>query len=228
MIAVHPDDRNALRFLWYENIEEADPEIIIYRFCRVIFGVNCSPFLLNATLNHHVNHYMESHEEICKEILRSLYVDDLNTGAQSDEECMQVYNVARKIMLEGAFNLRKWRTNSISLQREIDAKESAISQQSDSQEADQEVEESYAKATVGDKPESNSQEQKVLGLIWNYEEDDLIFRLSKYAEEGTSQSPTKRAVLRIIAKVFDPLGLITPVTTPMKVLFQDICKSKID
>ena len=228
MIAVHPDDRNALRFLWYENIEEADPEIIIYRFCRVIFGVNCSPFLLNATLNHHVNHYMESHEEICKEILRSLYVDDLNTGAQSDEECMQVYNVARKIMLDGAFNLRKWRTNSISLQREIDAKESVISQQSDSQEADQEVEESYAKATVGDKPESNSQEQKDLGLIWNYEEDDLIFRLSKYAEEGTSQSPTKRAVLRIIAKVFDPLGLITPVTTPMKVLFQDICKSKID
>ena len=228
MIAIHPDDRNALRFLWYENIEEEDPDIIIYRFCRVIFGVNCSPFLLNATLHHHVNQYMESHGEVCKEILRSLYVDDLNTGAQSDEECMQIYNVARKVMLDGAFNLRKWRTNSKSLQREIDAKESAISPQSDSNEADQEVEESYAKATVGNKPESNSQEQKVLGLLWNYEEDDLIFRLSKVAEEGTSQPPTKRTVLRTIAKVFDPLGLITPVTTPMKVLFQDICNSKTD
>ena len=131
-------------------------------------------------------------------------------------------------MLDGAFNLRKWRTNSKSLQREIDAKESTISPQSDSNEADQEVEESYAKATVGNKPESNSQEQKVLGLLWNYEEDDLIFRLSKVAEEGTSPPPTKRTVLRTIAKVFDPLGLITPVTTPMKVLFQDICKSKTD
>ena len=228
MIAIHPDDRNALRFLWYENIEEENPDVIIYRFCRVIFGVNCSPFLLNATLNHHVNQYMESHEEICKEILRSLYVDDLNTGAQSDEECMQIYNVARKIMLDGAFNLRKWRTNSKSLQKEIDAKESVISSQSHSQEIDQEVEESYAKSTVGNKPESNSQEQKVLGLIWDYEEDDLIFRLSKIAEEGLWQPPTKRAVLRTIAKVFDPLGLITPVTTPMKVLFQDVCKSKTD
>ena len=79
MIAIHPDDRNALRFLWYENIEEEDPDIIIYRFCFVIFGVNGSPFLLNATLHHHVNQYMESHGEVCKEILRSLYVDDLNT-----------------------------------------------------------------------------------------------------------------------------------------------------
>ena len=98
----------------------------------------------------------------------------LNPPLQSDEECKQIYNVARKIMLDGAFNLRKWRTNSKSLQREIDAKESTISPQSDSNEVYQEVEESYAKATVGNKPESNSQEQIVLGLLWNYEEDDLI------------------------------------------------------
>ena len=66
MIAIHPADRNALRFLWYENIEEEDPDIIIYRFRRVIFGVNCSPLLLNATLHHYVNQYMESHGKFAK------------------------------------------------------------------------------------------------------------------------------------------------------------------
>ena len=40
-------------------------------------------------------------------------------------------------------------------------------------------------------------------------------------------SLTKRNILRVIAKVFDPLGLISPVVIEMKVLFQELCKCKI-
>lgn len=34
-------DRDCLRFLWVNNVdgEQADPAV--YRFCRVVFGVNC-------------------------------------------------------------------------------------------------------------------------------------------------------------------------------------------
>lgn len=39
---------------------------------------------------------------------------------------------------------------------------------------------------------------------------------------ATLQS-TKRSVLRLTAKVFDPLGFLTPFKINMKVLFQKLC-----
>ena len=48
-------DRNFLRFLWFENPKDPNSKIIMYRFCRVVFGLNASPFLLNATLRHHIS-----------------------------------------------------------------------------------------------------------------------------------------------------------------------------
>lgn len=37
---------------------------------------------------------------------------------------------------------------------------------------------------------------------------------------------TKRIVLSSLAKVYDPLGLFSPITTVLKILFQAICKDK--
>ena len=45
-IEVHDGDRDCLRGLWVQDIHAANPEVIVYRFERVAFGVNSSPFLL--------------------------------------------------------------------------------------------------------------------------------------------------------------------------------------
>ena len=48
MISVDDLDHDVLRFLWvdHDDITKADPEIRVFRFTRVVFGVSSSPFLL--------------------------------------------------------------------------------------------------------------------------------------------------------------------------------------
>lgn len=39
MIAVEKSDRDALRFLWFRDVKENSPQIQVFRFARVTFGV---------------------------------------------------------------------------------------------------------------------------------------------------------------------------------------------
>ena len=55
MISVAECDRDVLRFLWIADINEPDREVVIMRFTRVVFRVAASPFLLNATIDHHMS-----------------------------------------------------------------------------------------------------------------------------------------------------------------------------
>lgn len=76
-VATAPEHRDFLRFLWIDDILTDNPQLVIRRFPRVVFGVNSSPFLLNGTVRHHLNSYMDRDPEFVEEVVRSLYVDDL-------------------------------------------------------------------------------------------------------------------------------------------------------
>ena len=58
-VAVDPEDRDSLRFLWVEDVRDSNLSVVVYRFCRVVFGLNASPFLLNGTIRHHLATYSE-------------------------------------------------------------------------------------------------------------------------------------------------------------------------
>ena len=51
------------QILWIDNIHKKPPEVVVFRFSRVIFGVSSSQFLLNATIKHHLEGYRETHPE---------------------------------------------------------------------------------------------------------------------------------------------------------------------
>ena len=89
--------------------------------------------------------------------------------------------------------------------------------------------ETYAKTTIGKDNAAYSQcEQKVLGVNWNYLEDCLNLPLKPLAQLPCELPPTKRSILKVAAKIFDPLGVISPVTFQMKVIFQELCEQKIN
>ena len=71
-VAIAPEHRDYLRFLWVDDILTDNPQLVIMRFTRVVFGVNSSPFLLNGTIRHHLNSYIDKDPEFVEEVVRSL------------------------------------------------------------------------------------------------------------------------------------------------------------
>ncbi|XP_075550117.1 uncharacterized protein LOC142583513 [Dermacentor variabilis] len=106
--------RDAVRFLWYQSTPgqgDALPPIKEYRMTRVPFGVTCSPFLLAATLSHHLKTVQEKFPRTAKILSDNLYVDDLVTGADSVEEAERIIRESQSILKAAGMNLRKWRSN---------------------------------------------------------------------------------------------------------------------
>ena len=96
-IALHPSHKDFVRFLWFQEPGNIDfenfenNELTELRFCRALFGVTCSPFLLFATIIYHMNKYSTVDKEFADKFLSSLHVDDLSTGANNVDEAFDFF-----------------------------------------------------------------------------------------------------------------------------------------
>ena len=177
------EDQDVHRFLWL------DKGVLRHmRFKRVTFGISSSPFLLNATIKHHISLFPDS--RVIAELKENLYVDDWLTGAETEQAIVEMFEEAQSVMGKAGMSLAKWSTSSkvISDTLGINAFESC---------------------------------SKILGIIWSPMSDSYSF-------EGISvpldSCITKRVILSCIARLFDPLGFLTPFTISVKCLFQSIWK----
>ena len=103
--SVSEGDRDVHRFLWNLGGETKH-----MRFRRVPFGNCASPFLLNATIQHHLAKSPNS--RVIEELKDNLYVDDWLTGADSVEEGCKLIQEASDVMNQAAMPLAKWVSNS--------------------------------------------------------------------------------------------------------------------
>ena len=61
--------RDCTRFIWIKNVNNidykkfADNEFTELRFCRVLFGITSTPFLLNPAVRYYVLNYQEIQPE---------------------------------------------------------------------------------------------------------------------------------------------------------------------
>ena len=199
-VEVDPTDRDRLRFLWVDDIQAQNPSILIYRLNRVVFGVNSSPFLLNAVLRHHIDQYDKVDTEFTSKIRKEFYVDDWVSGANNVEAALDLYHKVKARMKEGGFNLRKWKSNDSHLAQTIENSETEIG-------TDSKSDLSYAK-TVLQAGQCNS--TKVLGIEWERIADTLHFDLSRAVADAQEKTVTKRSILSTLAKIFDLLGIVSP------------------
>ena len=197
-ISIDERDRDALRFLWTENLpKNGETQQCVMRMTRVPFGATTSPFLLTATIRHHLEKYEET-EPLTVGILKDcLYVDDLISGAETVEDAYILYRTAKDIMSTASMDLCKWKTNSKELQDKWNQEQPVME----------------TKAQVGP--------LKVLGISWRTDTDDFVFELDGLMETIKAGNPTKRSVLQSAARIFDPIGFLSPFTVRVKSLFQE-------
>ena len=101
---------------------------------------------------------------------------------------------------EAKFNVRKWVTNDTSLMDLINREENV-------------------QADLGE----TSGNTKVLGINWDLTKDTLNLGLRHIFEEAVVLIPTKRNILKSIARIYDPCGFLQNVTITLRILFQQIC-----
>ena len=73
----------------------------------------------------------------------------------------------------------------------------------------------------------NKSATKVLGMCWDTDTDQFYFDFSELIHYASSLPMTKRSVLKLTGRVFDPLGFLSPVMIRMKTIFQILCQQKI-
>jgi len=104
-IYLHEQDGDFTSFFWLANPLDPQSDLQVYCFRTVLFGAVSSPFILYATLHHHLQLY---NTPLSHDIQWNLYVDNVISGCTTDE---QYYHEARAIMSEAGFNLRAWASN---------------------------------------------------------------------------------------------------------------------
>ncbi|CAL1274780.1 unnamed protein product, partial [Larinioides sclopetarius] len=107
-IGIREKDRNYLRFLW----KTPEKEMKTYRHRRVVFGVNCSPFLLAATLNYHLEEVPENFSDTARILKNSFYVDNCVCSLKNIDEANKFIMESQTLMSSGKFNLRGWQSNA--------------------------------------------------------------------------------------------------------------------
>ena len=134
----------------------------------------------------------------------------------------KLYATSKKLFREGGFNRRKFLTNPKCLQEKIDFHESPNPDDSSPQD------DQTSETTLGISQPLKMEEHKVLGVPWNPESDQLMFDVSDLAKAAIDLKPTKRNLVSLIGRFYDPLGFLSPVIIRFKILFQKLCQCKSD
>ncbi|GFV25538.1 integrase catalytic domain-containing protein [Trichonephila clavipes] len=201
-----PSNRNSINSILgiahcVERIK--DSPIREYKLCTVTYGTASAPYLATRCLFETGLDLERDDPAVSSLIKESFYIDDLMAGAPSSEEAISLIKTLSNILEARGFHLRKWRSNSSEVLSRISSN------------------------WVGDSSnlEIHPDEcSKALGLTWNSMKDIFIFNLKVNFPDNI----TKRSFLSQSARLFDPLGFLTPCTVSIKIFYQQLWLLKLD
>ena len=211
-IALPMEDTEIVRCLWTDDPFAEDITIKALKWLRVSFGLNSSPFMLRAVIKKHLEAWAEKYPETTNQISQQLYVDDYLGGADTLSNAKKMINETSIIFSDAELKMRKWVTNDADLQQLLEA-------------------DGLANPVDGTLSKLLTEQEchKVLGVRWDTKTDTFSFDPTAILEavRSCTSGATKRKILQISARIFDPLGFLSPVVLIIKILFQRLWQENI-
>lgn len=199
-IAICREHQDFQRIVWrFDNNGVVED----YRLKTVTYGVSSAPYLALRTLQQLAEDEKERFPRASKVLKSEVYVDDVVTGSNSVESALSLQKELISLLTAGGFKLRKFVSNHPALVDWLPAE-------------DVEVPEILSL-------DQDSRVVKVLGLQWNPNVDCFSYKIQPSCKEAT-----KRNILSEIARIFDPLGWLSPLSMFSKCLIQTLWLEKLD
>ncbi|KAA3673572.1 uncharacterized protein DEA37_0007825 [Paragonimus westermani] len=198
-VRVPERDRGALRFLWWpDNDVSADP--VEYQMVAHPFGATSSPFCASYALRRTAEDFESEYDGKAVEAIASdFYADDCLIFVTDVEKAKRFVPQINKLVARGVFMLRKWISNIPEALCSI-------------------PESDWAQKSKGF-GDSTLPNERMLDTESNPVSD--VLRLRFHLRDGPL---TRRGILSSISSIFDPLGLVSSLILPAKLLLQKLCK----
>lgn len=198
-ILIRPEDRRWQHILWRDTPSDSVCE---YELRTVTYGVSSSPFLAIRTLQQLAADHGATWPRAAEVIRHDVFMDDVITGAPSIEQALQLQDELTQLLQCAQFKLHKWTSNSPAFLKHLPSE--------------------HVQVPKSFSEETNQATLKILGVQW-----DPVGDFFTYSASPVSVECTKRSILSNVARIFDPLGWLTPVTLIAKLLLQDLWRLKL-
>lgn len=195
MVEVDETDRDMQRIFWRQNPSEPVCE---YKLKTVTYGTASGTFLATYCLQIIAEKLQNSHPVAAEMIKNNFYVDDCIIGSNDENQLVELQKIIHEALAEHNFILRKYSSNSRLLMQNLSTELKADSSSC------------LLTGKIG-----------VLGMIWLPNSDSFSIKLNLKTFDQTIH-PTKRIVLSFTSLIFDPLGIVAPVTLCGKLLMQSL------
>lgn len=194
-ILVHPDDQDFQRILWRE-----ESSAVVEEYClkTVTYGTASAPYLAVRALRQLAVIEQHNFPAASNAILSSFYVDDLISGSEDINKAIQLRDDLMEVLKRGGFELRKWSSNCPEVIQDLSA----------------ELRESQSPLAISDEEVVGT-----LGILWYPNIDQFGFVVRDTKNEIRI---SKRQILSEIARIFDPLGWLSPTIIVGKIIMQEL------
>lgn len=190
---------NLQRILWRSNSEDSVRE---YELLTVTYGTSSAPYLATRVLKQLALDESKDFPLASSVALHDFYVDDLLSGSNDLNEAKKLTIDLTNMLERGGFTLHKWCSNAIEIISHVPIE---------------------LREKINSSQYSSNESIKTLGLLWQPVEDQFSFTVNV---EQDLKPITKRFVVSAIAKLFDPLGLLSPIMIAFKTFVQQLWRTQ--